>query len=125
MEKWEYAFGTSDWRAYPDPEWQAESEPGSYADAEVALVRALAADDPASDYSLREPCIVRRSDRHPRWQPVKDHAAELLAEVLAEVAQYGHRTHTNVIQGTDLKHLFGEMARALDPGRTETNQEFD
>jgi hypothetical protein len=124
VEKWEYAFGLEDWRAHPGPKWSAESEPGTYADAEVALARALAADDPTSDYSLHGPCVVKRSERYPEWQPVKDHAAELLAEAALEVAHEFRRVGRDVVQGNDLYAVFAKIANQINPS-TENPQEYD
>lgn len=122
MEKWEYAFGTADWRSYPEG-WQADSDPGTYEDAQIALMRALAKDDPTSDYSLNSPCIVKRSDRHLVWQPVKDHAAELLAETLTEIADRFGRTPSSVIKGRDLYAAIRRVAHALTPQNNP--EEFD
>lgn len=118
MRNWEYAFGTEDWAAWPGPKWQAESEPGTYHEAEVALMRAVAQDDPSSDYSLRSPCIVRRCNDVPEWQPVKDHTAELLAELLMDL-RLDFATHgKSIMQGSDLARAFAKRARLLDPPTT-------
>jgi len=124
VEKWEYAFGTEDLRAWPGPQWDNHSEPGTYADAEIAMARALAADDPTSDYSLAGPCIIKRSERHPAWRPVKDHAAELLAEALLEVAHTFRREGRAVMQGNDLYAAFASLTRQLNP-QTDDPREFD
>lgn len=123
MEQWEYAFGVENWRADPT-EWTNESEPGTYAAAELALMRAVAADDPMSDYSLHGPCIVRRSIRYPRWQPVVDHAAELLAEVLGEIAKDVNRAHPrDTSPSKTVAFYLARAAKALDP-KPET-EEYD
>jgi hypothetical protein len=123
MENWEYAFGVRDLRSVEDA-WTNNSDPGTYAEAEIALTRALAKDDPTSDYSLNGPCIVKRSSRHPEWQPVRDHAAELLSEAMGDVFLSFAALGPNVLQGNDLNRVFRRLAFALRPDN-QTNQEFD
>lgn len=123
MENWQYAYGQEDWRAYPGPKWTNDSEPGTYAQAEIALMRAIVQDDPTSDYSLHSPCILRRSDRHPEWQPVKDHAAELLAEMLGDLRLDFGVHGASVMQGSDLAKVFAKRAHLLNPNHS--SEEFD
>lgn len=125
MEKWEYAYGLEDWRAYPGPKWTAESTPGTYAQAEIALMRALAADDPTSDYGLHGPCIVKRSENNPEWVPVQDHAAELLAEVLEDLRIDFAFLGAGIMQGKDIAKSFRKRAQMLIGERPVKKQEFD
>ncbi|QNJ57676.1 hypothetical protein SEA_KEANU_71 [Streptomyces phage Keanu] len=124
MERWEYAAGEEDWRAYPGPKWENRSEPGTFEAAQVALTRLLAAEDPTSDYSMHGPCVVKRSERYPDWQPVRDHAAELLAEALLEVAHDFRRVGQGVVQGNDLYRALAKITAQMNT-TAQDPREFD
>lgn len=125
MERWEYAFGQEDYRAHPGKKWTADSEPGTYAEAERAMIRALAADDPTSDYSLHSACIVKRSERHSEWAPVHDHAAELLAEVVHDMAYQFSNYGSGIMQGTDLVKTLRKVAQGVKNTLPQNIEEYD
>lgn len=118
MEKWEYAAGEQRF-----DEWVERSAPGTYEDARTELARLLAADDPQSDYSMIAPCVVKRCARYPEWQPVKDHAAELLAELLEDLRRDFAPNGASSMQGRDLAAVFAKRAKLLNPNRNP--EEFD
>lgn len=122
MQRWEYAAGEEDWRAYPGPKWENRSEPGTFEAAQVALMRLLAAEDPQSDYAMHGPCVIKRCEAQSEWQPVRDHAAELLVELLKDMASNFGRLGDGIVQGTDIKAICTHLARGMS---TEPNQEYD
>lgn len=116
MERWEYAAGYEDLNG----DFVASTEPGTFEKARLDLdVMVRRHED--EDWMIT-PSIIRRSDRHPLWQRVNDHAAELLAEVLEDL-RLDFGTHgAGIMQGSDLAQVFKKRAHLLNPNPTE---EFD
>lgn len=120
MEKWEYAIGD---QGMTPGYWHIDIEGlPDYEAATRALTRAIMAQQ-GTDW-VNDPQIVKRCDRYPEWQPVKDHAAELLAEATLEVAHEFRRVGQGVVQGNDLYAVFAKLAAQINPN-TENPQEFD
>lgn len=111
MERWEYAAGYQS----IDDSWIASSEPGMFekarADFDVMVRR--------NEDWMTSPSIIRRSDRHSQWQPVHDHAAELLAEVLTDIALRFASNGNDIMQGKDLNRVIKHVAFGLRPTQTE------
>lgn len=117
MERWEYAVGQEGL----DGTWQTDTDPlSSYEAAQRAFTRLLI--EHRSSEWLIDPQILKRSERHPVWTPVVDHAAELLAEVLEEMADKFGRLGDGIVQGTDVKAICTHIARSTG---TEQSQEYD
>lgn len=113
MERWEYAAGyqtTSD-------EWRVFDSPGTFEHASAKL-RALELESRGDGWATN-PCVVKRSDRRPQWQPVHDHAAELLAEVLTDIALRFASNGNDIMQGKDLNRVIKHVAFGLRPTQTE------
>lgn len=121
MNKWEYAVG----HFSPIGEWVEDEEVRPHFEQAVAdLPRAHAAygnEDWLAGSPLR---IVKRCERYPKWQPVNDHAAEVLAEVLADLARGFRRIGQSVPQGDDLFASAVAAVRELNSNFTDP-QEFD
>lgn len=113
MERWEYAAGYQS----IDDSWVPSSEPGTYEKARTELdVMMCRLED--HDWSI-SPSVIRRSDRHPTWQLVNDHAAELLAEVLTDIALRFASNGNDIMQGKDLNRVIKHVAFGLRPTQTE------
>lgn len=108
MERWQYAIGEQGM----DESWHIDVEGlPDYEAATRALTRYLV-ESRNSDWT-QDPQIVKRSDRHPAWQPVKDHAAELLAEVLEAVRLDFATIGSGIVQGSDVAKIFRKRALIL------------
>ena len=117
MEQWEYAVGHSGLSG----EWDNDTDPTTFELASRDLIEQTILyghEDWADD--LR---IVKRSIRHAHWQPVVDHAAELLAEALGEVARNVSRAHSSASPSKTVAHYLALVAKAVSPN-TET-EEYD
>ena len=115
-DKWEYAAGHQGLSG----DWVNDLEPTTFELASRDLFRmTLTYGEQDWTHDLR---IIKRSDRHPPWQPVNDHAAEVVADTLEEIAgQFGVHG-SNIIQGADLHRILNRVARALVPREI---QEYD
>lgn len=113
MERWEYAVG----HERLNDTWTNDTEPGTFEAASKSLIQReikFGDEDWAGDQ-----CIVKRSDRFPEWQPVHDHAAELLAEVLTDIALRFASNGNDIMQGKDLNRVIKHVAFGLRPTQTE------
>lgn len=119
MERWEYAAGHQSF----DDSWIPSSEPGTYEKARTDLeVMVRRHEDEAWMIS---PSILRRSDRHLDWQPVDDHAAELLAEVLEEIRLDFATIGAGIVQGRDVAKIFRKLALIVRNTLPNQNQEYN
>lgn len=118
METWEYAVGQEGL----DGTWETDTEPTPhYEAAQRAFARLLI--EHRNDEWLIDPQILKRSERHPVWTPVLDHAAELLAEVLEDL-RLDFATHgAGIMQGVDLAKVFRKRARLINPDKSV--EEYD
>lgn len=117
MESWEYAVGHSGLSG----KWDNDTDPTSFELASrdlIAQTILFGGEDWA--YNLR---VVRRSYRHPAWIPVQDHAAELLAETLGNIAKDLNRTSPRVPPTQAMAYVLATAAKALVPKNTP--EEYD
>lgn len=119
MQHWEYAVG----HQRLDDTWSNDTDPGVFEVASRDLIKhqiQFGDEDWATD--LR---IVKRSDRHLDWQPVDDHAAELLVEVLEEIRLDFATIDSGIVQGSDVAKVFRKRALVLRNTLPNQNQEYD
>lgn len=121
MENWEYAAGTLNSYAIGTV-WTDQSTPGTFEAARLALDK-LIREEGDADWVI-DPCIIKRSDRHPAWARVNDHAAELLAEVLADVANDSGVHGAGIIQGSDLYKIFKKVAHLISNKLPQNVEEY-
>lgn len=118
MERWEYAVGNEG----IDGSWTADVDGlADYEAANRALIRAILAQQ--NTEWLDDPHILRRSDRHPLWTPVKDHTAEVLAEVLEDLRLDFGVFGAGIMQGSDLAKTLKKRAHLLNPNKP--TEEYD
>lgn len=122
MDDWKYAVGTADWRTAEQGVYNVQTEPTCYEDARTALERLLR--EQGQEDWVVSPCIIRRSERHPLWIKVNDHAAELLADVLAAVAYEFRSIGGGIVQGDDVFRVLIKQSRRVVGGSAEP-KEFD
>lgn len=119
MEQWEYAAGyqnTSD-------EWRVFDVPGTFEHASQKL-RALEWESREEGWATN-PCIVKRSEVHPQWTPVHDHAAELLAEAVQDMAYQFGNFGAGIIQGYDLVKTLRKVAQGISRTLPQNTEEYD
>ena len=123
MERWEYAAGTLDTRS-EGTNWNSQSDPNTtFERARLDLLNLMAAHGD-EDWVI-DPCVIKRSDRHPTWAKVHDHAAELLAEAMHEVALDFAVYGAGVMQGSDLAKVFKKVSYLISNKLPQDNQEYD
>lgn len=118
MEGWEYAAG---YQAIDDS-WVPSSEVGTYERAQLAL-NFMVTRHEDEDWMIM-PSILKRSDRHPTWHPVHDHAAELLAEVMLDTSKDFAVYGAGVMQGSDLAKVFKKIAHLISNKLPQENEEY-
>lgn len=119
MQHWEYAAGHQSL----DDSWVPSSEPGTYEKARTDLEIMTRRHEDES--WMISPSILRRSERQPEWQPVHDHAAEVLAEVLEDLRHDFTLFGAGIIQGTDITQIMRRRAQAIRNTLPNQNQEYD
>lgn len=119
MQHWEYAAGYD----RVDNTFTNWSDPTTYEQARVDLDRLLR--DHGDEGWVINPCVVRRGERHINWQPVYDHAAELLVEVLEGLRMDFAVIGAGIVQGSDVAKIFRKRAQILRNTLPNQNQEYD
>lgn len=119
MENWTYAAGYQS----IDNSWVPSSEPGTYEKAQIDLGVMMRRHE--DEDWLSTPSIVKQSPVHPGWQPVHDHAAELLAETLMDMRYDFARHGTSIMQGRDLAQIFHKLSKLVSNKLPQTNEEYD
>lgn len=120
MERWEYGIGTEGM----DGSWIADTEGiETYEAANRALIRTMI-ESRNSDW-LDDPHVLKRSERHPAWTPVYDHAAELLVEALEGVRLDFATIGAGIVQGSDVAKIFKKRAQILRNTLPNQSQEYD
>lgn len=121
MERWEYAIGE---QGMDESTWHVDTEGlATYEAANRALMRTMI-QGRNSDW-LGDPQIIKRSDRHPHWQPVHDHAAEVLAEVLEDIRLDFGTIGSGIVQGSDVAKIFRKRALIVRNTLPNQNEEYD
>lgn len=116
MDNWEYASGYELMEGFTN-----HGESTTFEQAQRDLNRLIATH--GEEGWVIGPCVVKRSSRYPSWQPVKDHAAELLAEVLEDL-RYNFAVHgAGIMQGSDLAKVFKKTAQLINPNKP--TEEYD
>lgn len=116
MERWEYAAGYADTRSVDDA-WTNNSDPTTFEQAMRDFAHMIA--EHGDESWVIDPCVVKRSDRYPDWAKVEDHAAELLAEALADLALRFAANGNDIMQGKDLSRILKRVAQGLKPDNVE------
>lgn len=119
MENWQYAAGTQNVYAVGTV-WTDQSTPGTFEEARLALDK-LIREEGGDDWVI-DPCIIKRSDRHPAWVRVHDHAAELLAEALTDIALGFAANGNDIMQGKDLSRVVKRVSFTIGPNKS--NEEY-
>lgn len=112
MEQWEYASGYELLDGFTN-----HGEPTTFERAQRDLNRLISVH--GDENWVINPCVVKRSTRYPNWTPVHDHAAELLAEVLTDIALKFAPNGNDIMQGKDLNRVIKHVAFSLRPVSTE------
>lgn len=116
MERWEYASGYELMEGFTN-----NGEPTTFEQAQRDLAGMIAAH--GNEHWVINPCVVKRSSRYPSWQPVIDHAAELLTEVLEDLRMDFAVFGVGIMQGSDLSKVFKKRAQLLNPNKS--TEEYD
>lgn len=119
MQRWEYAVGHQSLNS----EWSSDTDSTTFEAASRDLIRLtliFGHEDWAHD--LR---VIKRSEKSPGWRPVHDHAAELLAEAMADVAGQFSANGRNIMQGVDLHRMFNRLSKSVAATLPSVSQEFD
>lgn len=118
MERWEYASGYELMEGFTN-----NGEPTTFEQAQRDLAGMIAAH--GNEHWVINPCVVKRSSRYPSWQPVIDHAAELLVEVLEAIRLDFGVIGAGIVQGSDVAKIFRKRALVLRNTLPNQNQEYD
>ena len=118
MERWEYAAGHEDLNG----NFVASTEPGTYEKARIDLDVMMRRHED-EDWMIT-PAIIKRSDRHPTWARVHDHAAELLAEIVHDMAYRFSNFGAGIIQGYDLVKTLRKVAEGVSDKLPQNVEEY-